>query len=275
LLGFPAESLSKPALVEIEYQVPADAPGSAWFPPDLHDGAVVLQTLWDVHIPWNQTLVGVPAGWADENEWYWDLYVWKRRPSRPFSRLLAWVAGTSPQSSSLDEAIGEELDGAHGFLFSRSGAPSSLRPWVVSRASVVAVCSGTVLLLGFYLIFFGARLKILWAVAAAACLAATALAHPSSLLLVLQSSLSGVVLTLLGLVIQRLIERPRQGASGGSQPGSSSGLATAMPAAASGVGSDDSTAIRVRPSSTMDYVSPLGLGTDAAPSRSSSVGNPG
>ena len=153
----PAESRSKPVLVEIEYQVPADRTGSAWLPPELHEGAVVLQTLWEVQIPWSQALVGVPDGWADENEWYWDLYVWKRRPWRSFARLVAWVAGAAPQASSLDDVLGEEQDGSHGYLFGRAGPPVALRPWVVSRAWLVAICSGSVLLLGYYLMFFKAR----------------------------------------------------------------------------------------------------------------------
>ena len=43
--------------------------------------------------------------------------------------------------------------------------------------------------------------------AAGLCLLGSALAHPSVLLLVIQSALSGVILTLLGLLIQRLIEQ--------------------------------------------------------------------
>ena len=74
-------------------RIARDRPGSR---PELNEGAVVLQTLWEVQIPWSQALVGVPEGWADENEWYWDLYVWKRRPWRSFSRLVAWVAGATP-----------------------------------------------------------------------------------------------------------------------------------------------------------------------------------
>ena len=131
LLSFPPESQSKPVLVEIEYQVSPPRGGSAWLPPELHEGAVVLQSLWEVQIPWNQALVGVPQGWADENEWYWDFYVWKRRPWRSFPRLVAWVAGATAQASSVDELVAEEPDVSHGYLFGRAGPPVALRPWVV------------------------------------------------------------------------------------------------------------------------------------------------
>ena len=106
---------------------------------------------------------------------------------------------------------------------------------------------------------------------------AAVFAHPSILLLVLQSALSGVILTLLGLLIQRLIERPRSGAAAGPQPGAASGQAAAVasPAGPPGVGSDDSTAIRVRSSSTMDYVSPLALAPEQESARSSRIGKPG
>ena len=237
----------------------------------------MLQTLWEVQIPWSQALVGVPDGWADENEWYWDLYVWKRRPWRSFSRLVAWVAGAAPQVSSLDEVLGEDQDGSHGYLFGRAGPPVALRPWVVSRAWMVAICSGSVLLLGYYLMFFKARFRLLWGAAAAVGLTAAVFAHPSILLLVLQSALSGVILTLLGLLIQRLIERPRPGAAVGPQSGARSGQAAAVVTSTgpAGVGSDDSTAIRVRASSTMDYVSPLALPPEQESARGSRIGKPG
>ena len=78
-----------------------------------------------------------------------------------------------------------------------------------NRAAIIAGCSGSVLLLGFLLMFSRARFRAIWIVVVGLCLLASALGHPSVLLLVAQSALSGVVLTLLGFVIQRLIERAR------------------------------------------------------------------
>ena len=278
-LSLPPESQSKPVLIEIEYQLSGNWADQVCAAPELPAEAVVLQTLWEVQIPWSQALIGVPRGWADENDWHWDFYVWKRRPWRPFSKLVGWVAGSPTQTAILDEMLGEEPESSHSYLFGRSGKAVAMNLWVANRAAIIAGCSGSVLLLGFLLMFSRARFRAIWIVVVGLCLLASALVHPSVLLLVAQSALSGVVLTLLGFVIQRLIERarssgvpaipmplpsPAQAGAGGSQIGPD------------GVGSDDSTAIRARSSSTMDYApQPLTLEPEQDSVRSSRVGQSG
>lgn len=270
LINLPAEAQSRPVLLEIEYQAKGEQSARVLPPPELSGGAMVLQSLWEVQVPWSRSILGVPAGWADENEWYWDIYVWKRRPWNTFPRLLAWVCGPSTSSSNPEEAVVQEQDDSHSYLFGRSGRPVPMQPWVVSRALVVAICSGSVLLLGFYLMFFKTQVPLVWAVLAALGLLAAVFAHPSALVLVLQSAVSGLVLALLGFLIQTLIEQARArhaAAPGPAQAGPASGSALTP----SGVGSDDSTAIRARVSSTMDYVTPLSLPSDPDAARSSRV----
>jgi hypothetical protein len=274
----PAESHSKPVLVELEYQSPWATSRLSLDAPELDGGAVVLQTLWEVQIPWSEAVLGVPPGWADENEWYWDSFIWKRRPWRSFSRLLGWVSGASPTPPILDEVLGEEQVDSHAYLFGSSAGPGTLRLAVASRAWIVALCSGVVLFCGFLLMFSRVRFRVVWIVASVLGLAVAVFAHPSVVLLIIQSSLFGVVLTLVGLVIQRLIERTRLVASPGSPAVTGatppSGLA-AVPGGSAGVGSDDSTAIRVRvSSSTLDHVAgPLVLSPpEPEPAGSSSRG---
>jgi hypothetical protein len=268
-ITFPAESQSRAVLIEIEYQLKEARADRPWTPPELLEGAVVLQSLWQVHVPWSQALVGVPEGWSDENEWYWDFYYWKRRPWRSFSRLLAWVSGSAAQPFNLDEVLGEEQDDSHAYLFGRSGQPVALRPWVVSRALLVAICSGSVLLLALCLMLFKVRFTVVWALVAALGLLLAVVAHPSVLLLVLQSAASGVVLGLLGLLIHALIERARFAPTVGPISAPPEPLAgTASPV---GVGSDDSTAIRARVPSTLDYVSPLSPPAEPEPARGSRI----
>jgi hypothetical protein len=278
-LSLAAESRSKPVLVELVYQVSAGTSGSACVPPLLQEGAVVLQTLWAIHVPGTQTLVGVPQGWTDENEWYWDLYVWKRRPWRSLTRLAAWLTGSPTQAVNVDEVLGPEQEDSHGFLFGRSGSPAPLQPTIISRAWMVAVCSGTVLLFGFYLMFSRVSFRVIWIATASVLLLGATLVQPSVLFLVVQSAVSGVILTLLGLLIQRLIGRDRsrfRPLPGMVQvPGASiDGEVEPSPV---GVGSDDSTAVRVRlPSSTLDYASsPLTMASEQEPSSSSRTGPSG
>ena len=278
-LNLPAEFQSKPVLVELEYQLSRTSAAQVCSPPELPSEAVVLQTLWEVQIPWSQALIGVPRGWVDENEWHWDSYVWKRRPRKPFSKLVGWVAGSPAQTASLDDLLGEEQDSSHGYLFARAGKPAAMNLWLANRAGIIAVCSGGVLLLGFLLMFSRTRFRAIWVVTAGLCLLGSALAQPSVMLLVIQSALSGVILTLLGLLIQSLIERTKSSGIPAvplQSAGSGQTAAAARQTGADGVGSDDSTAIRARASSTMDYApQPLGLGPEQDSARSSRVGQVG
>ncbi len=168
------------------------------------------------------------------------------------SHSRGWWAGLPgpAQTTALDEMLGEEQDSSHSYLFGRSGRPVAMALWLANRAAIIAVCSGSVLLLGFLLMFSRARFRVIWAVAASLCLVASALVHPSVLLLVIQSALSGVVLTLLGLLIQGLVERARLSAAPlnalpPSSPGPTGGGSSQL--GPEGVGSDGSTAILPAP----------------------------
>src|SRR5262249_47221962 len=49
-LRLPGDAASRPVLVELEYLMEA---GSSWKAPHLLDDGVVLQTLWEVRLPWD------------------------------------------------------------------------------------------------------------------------------------------------------------------------------------------------------------------------------
>ena len=111
-LGLPSDSRAGPVLVEIEYQLSKASPHHGCLPPRLLEGAVALETLWEVQIPWNVAVIGVPEGWSDENQWYWDSYVWKRRPWKSFARLVGWVAGPTSQTPGLEGVSDDEREDA-------------------------------------------------------------------------------------------------------------------------------------------------------------------
>ena len=93
-LHFPSDVGSRPVLVELEYQIPRIDGGSGWQPPQLLDGGIVLDTLWEVQLLWDRAIVGVPRGWSDENEWYWTGRIWKRRTWKEGAALDQWLGGT-------------------------------------------------------------------------------------------------------------------------------------------------------------------------------------
>ncbi len=244
-----------PILVELEFVAPAESSwrGTSWTPPLLLGGAVVERSLWDVRLPWNAAIVGAPAGWSDENTWYWDNYVFKRRPTMDSNALWAWTASrTSSEAGTLDEPAGRGDD--HDYLFGAAGSPGPLRLWIVSRAGLVAVCSGFVLAAGVLLIFGKPGARPVWAATAGALLLAAAALRPSVAPAAAQAGLLGVLLALLAAWMHRSSERRRPRPAYGESVGSSRNTASALsPRTASTIppaGSDDSTAIRVRPIAT-------------------------
>jgi hypothetical protein len=117
-------------------------------------------------------------------------------------------------------------------------------------------CSGAALIVGFFTIFSRIRFRTVWAVLASLTLLMAALVQPSATFLAAQSAFIGVTLTLLGLVIQRLHDWMKSPALPGREPGATAVQAVTDSALnrAETVGSDDSTAIRVRVPSTIDFV---------------------
>jgi hypothetical protein len=254
-LRFPHDTGTKPAVIELEYQMNRVGAGSTWDAPRLLDGAAVLHTVWDVRVPWSTALIGVPQGWCDENQWYWDGYLWIRRPGRDGASLEQWLLGSSAPQTAIENLQLANLDNSQRYLFSRLGEPLTLRIWIASRTGIVAACSGITLLLGYFAIFSRARFRTVWAVLAGIALLAAMFSQPSVTLLALQSAVMGLALTLLGLVMQRMIERSKAR----THPGAAAGAAVVLTTTDSGmvrsaaVGSDDSTAIRVRVPSTADF----------------------
>ncbi|MBV8555200.1 MAG: hypothetical protein JO116_06530 [Planctomycetaceae bacterium] len=252
---FPPQTAAGGVLVELEYRVPGPLATTTWIPPQLLDDGLVQETLWEVRIPWNRALVGVPPGWTDENRWYWDRYVWKRRPWMGAAALTAWVGGATPRaprSDGPDGGVGDD----HSYLFGRSGQPDDLRLTIASRAGLVAVCSGPVLGLGVLLLFWRPPLRIVWAAVLALVLTVAVAVQPSVTLLAIQSSVVGVGFTLLAVVMQRLVERRRRSASAVFGRPSSMAIPPvgSMFRRAVGVGSDDPTELRARPvSSSADH----------------------
>ncbi len=249
----PLESRGRPVLLEIGYETPGDARASAWSPPRLEADAAVLQSIWEIRLPWNQELLGAPEGWTDENDWYWDRFAWKRRPWKSSSDLLEWVAGAQSRVVLGDLEPAAAGDGDR-YVFSMAGPPGELRATVLSRAVLIAVCSGSVLVAGFLIGFARIRFRLVWAGSAALGLLAAALARPSVVLLILQASLVGLALVILGVLIERMVERARRSApSTVIRPRTIRPVSESSLDRAASVGSDLSTAIRVRTPSTLDH----------------------
>jgi hypothetical protein len=276
-LRLPVDAATRPVLVELEYQLA----GSKWQAPRLLDGGVVLQTLWEARLPWDRILLGVPSGWSDENGWSWGGNQWVRRPVRDGAALSDWLLGDGAPAAAVEDLRESTLDDSQHLLFgeacapgAQEGTPAELGVRILSRAWLVAGCSGPVLLVGFLAIFARISFRTAWAIAAAVILGAAAMMQPSVTAQLAQSAFLGAALTAMGLVIEHLFERRRSRAVTGREPSSGLGPIVTDSSLERGatVGSDDPTAIRVRTPSTMDYV-PSSLASPGAgeEARSSSL----
>jgi hypothetical protein len=253
LLRLSAEPGLRPVLIELEYQEGPAASGAGWQAPRLLEGTAVLESVWEVHVPGNLAVLGVPPGWADENHWYWDSYIWNRGPFRSTAGLTAWVSGAGVTPAAIDSIETGSGRESQRYVFSRIGQPGSLDVRVVHRAGLVVVCSGAALAIGFLTIFARIGFRTVWLITAGIGLLAVAFVQRSVIFLVFESAFIGIALSLLGVLIQGLLKRVRARSSlPGREASALVGRLSAAPVP--GVGSDDSTAIRVRAPSTMDLL---------------------
>jgi len=248
-----AGQTAAPTVVEIEYTTPASLSSSGWEAPRALGRSVVQQTYWEVILPPGHAVVGVPSGWTDENRWLWDIFAWKRRSLMTGDELAGWLWGGSVKPPEGGAEIGE----GSRFLFGNPVGLTELPVVVASRALLVTLCSGTVLATGgLLLLVWRPTLRIVWAAAGGGGLAVAALVHPSVTLLVVQSGAVGVGLTAVIALMQRWVERRKHARAGYPELGTP-GPGSALPGSSLNrdlaVGSDDSTAIRARPVSTVDY----------------------
>ena len=247
-LRFPGDSLAKPALVELDLQDAIASPTGGWQLPELRDGGIVLQALWEVRLPWSMALVGIPRGWCDENRWGWTGLSWKRSPGKQAAGQNEWLLGSTAAASSIDDFIGTGGDLQDRYLFSRRGQPTDLKAWIVPGPWLVGICSGFTLVIGFLAIFLRLRFRTVWLVCAVVAVLAAVLVEPTVTFLVFQAAALGAI-TRTGRALDRAVDRaiepaPHQRAERGVavtiRPATDSSLNRSA-----GVGSDDSTAIRV------------------------------
>jgi hypothetical protein len=250
-------SMLGPLIVSFEYRVPPDSARAPWKPPILGDGVAVQQTFWEVILPYDRAAFGVPKGWGEENAWYWDGYVFKRRPSMSPSQLAAWIAGPSGQSALMDRFAGAAQLSSHPYLFGRMGSPATLNLAIFSKAEMVGLFSGLSLLCGIVFLLWKPRSTLAGLIILAGLLAAAATLHPSTILAGAQAGLVGVALTVLAALTQRVVDRRKPITPLYHEPSGLSGSPGGIESrnGALRVGSEESTVIRARgAATTVDHV---------------------
>jgi hypothetical protein len=254
------ETGATPPTLILEYSLPRRSP-QAWTPPSF-DASVGQAAYWEIVVAPTSALMGVPPGWADENQWRWDNYVWIRTPSARPHELRAWVTG---QAAIDDKSQGElpPRANSHAYLFRTTDGAVPISVMLAPRVLLVGLCSGSVGLAGIALVLLRPGIRFLMIPVVMLLLVMAFAWDPNITLQVIQSGALGVILAMIAAGLQRLVDRKRGGpvriseATGSVQaPLAPSTASLAM------VGSDDSTAIRARaPSSVAPIIiSPSSMG---------------
>lgn len=238
---------SGPQLVGIDYTTSGD-----WAAPTLAHGGVVQHTVWEVNVPSNDVLLGAPPGWVDRNSWWPEAWFPRRRAAWPPVELAAWIGLPAEVA-----VHGEGPWADSGALFSRPGSPQGFRPTIWPGWAVVGLCSGLVLGVGVLLIWLRVPGRLAWALVLLSVGLIAAAIAPGLMLQLAQASLPGLLLTLIAVLIHGFVERGR-GTSVASDstslaPYPTTNVGSSRPSALA-VSDEESTVVRHRASSTIDYV---------------------
>lgn len=236
---------SGPLTMVLDYRIASRTNGNGFSPPRLSEG-LVQQTYWEARLPWNWLAIGVPKGWNDENVWQWDVYAWKRRPSLTSGELGLWLAGTPDRSRTNSEATVEPRADDHGYLFSRVGDPSPLTLSTQTKGVLLAACTGLVVLLGVTTVWLRVPTRFLLGGVVASVLGLLFVWDGEVAFTLIQSSTLGLFLTIAAAILQWVVDRRRGIRPVAVTPSGSTLSVGSANAPAAAVGSDESTAIRVR-----------------------------
>ncbi len=232
-LKLPTDS-SGPLVVTLDYsQTAKDVTTSgSWGAPRLGDGVIVQESTWEIRVPGQVAVLGVPMKWSDLNRWEWATYVFVRRPA---------TTRTGP------------ADGvSHAYLFGRIGEPVSISPFLLSRANLVGISSGLVLALGLLAMSLRGASRLFAGILVFTALVAVVAVPPSVIPQLAQASALGFFLLLVAETTRLLLERRSPLPRLLHEP---SGLQ--IGSASSKVGdanADGSTVVRARAGTTVDRI---------------------
>ncbi len=197
-------------LLDLRYMVPQN---SGWLRtrcamPRLTAGAYLREPLlWQLILPADQHLLTVPAGCLPAYQWQWRRLGWRRVPLANDAQLHRWI-GTSLADGG-DDQVGEGLQGERNvYLFTARELPEVYDVYAAPRGLMVIVPAGTVLLLGYLLIYVPFLRRSGTVLAAAVILLAAALIFPELALLIAQLACLGIVLCGLVVFLRRTMTGP-------------------------------------------------------------------
>lgn len=196
---------SKPHLLDIKYQMAGESITNnleielLHFDPDVW----IRKMYWQVILPQNRHILGDCSGWTPEFHWSWNKLFWKRESALSPEELEIWIGSSGEHGMNISQETSQ-------YLFSSFNPPKTCELQVVNRTQIVLFCSGTTLLIGLGLIYFPWVRHVGVIFALSVLLVAVLLYHPSASLLILQSSILGVLLALISGILARIFHQDQK-----------------------------------------------------------------
>lgn len=186
--------------LEIWYQISEDSRRSMRLElPHFGDDTLIRCEYWQLILPQNRHVIGVPAGWTPEYHWGWtNGLFWGRVPSVRMEEI-GFQSGVSEETTISPQA--------NQYLFSTLQPVSHTSFQVFERSVIVLFCSSLALLIGLILIYFPRTRYAGSLLGLGIALAAMAVYQPAPVLLMLQASSFGVLLALAAAYIYRIVHR--------------------------------------------------------------------
>ncbi|MDR1963669.1 MAG: hypothetical protein LBQ50_07815, partial [Planctomycetaceae bacterium] len=201
-LTFPLtiEQRQRSVLVEIVYRFPFET--IHHFVdlelPHFDSESLVRCEYWQVILPQDRHILGIPTGWTPEYRWAWNNLFWGRVPS-----LQKKDIGL-PDDSSENQSISTR---SNQYLYSSLHPASEASFYIVERSLIVLFSSGLSLLIGLMLIYFPRTRYAGSLFGLGVALLAIFFYRPAPVLLMLQASSFGVFLALGAAYVYRIVYR--------------------------------------------------------------------
>jgi len=165
--------------------------------------------VWELLLPQNEHVIVTPEGFTGEFRWGWTGSFWGRKPLLTQAQLEAWSGAR--RTVPMPEA-------ANRYLFSSLAPVARCELRTASRWVIVLGASSAVLAVGLLLIYVPACRHPALLLVGAIALLGTVVLYPGPALLASQAASLGLVLALLGGLLNRLLgpgrgERRRRDAS--------------------------------------------------------------
>jgi hypothetical protein len=148
IITLPPAAHSRPCVLEVYYTL--DAPPGRFGliteqmrPAQIEDAAAPRRVYWQLGLPEQEQLLGLPSDLAAEMAWSTDRWPLWRRPIMDQRQLEAWI-----------EASGQEPlpQGTNEYLFGALGRWPALNVTIIQRRLLVSFCSSLALVVGLLLI---------------------------------------------------------------------------------------------------------------------------